>query len=73
MPLVTAIRQFPYVTGIISISAGAVAVKPIAILKTLEYSGDSLISNLIAYLQHQCTMGLQTNSGPILHSYFWRR
>jgi hypothetical protein len=40
MPLVTAMRQFPYITGIVSISADAVALKPIAILKTLEYSGD---------------------------------
>jgi hypothetical protein len=36
MSLVTAMRQFPYTTGIVSISAEAVALKPIAILKTLE-------------------------------------
>jgi hypothetical protein len=40
MPLVTAMWQFPYITGIVSISADAVALKPIAILKTLEYSDD---------------------------------
>jgi hypothetical protein len=40
MSLVTAMQQFPYITGIISISADAVVLKPIAILKTLEYLDD---------------------------------
>jgi hypothetical protein len=40
MPLVTAVREFPYIAGIASISADAVALKPIAILKTLENLGD---------------------------------
>jgi Gpi18-like mannosyltransferase len=33
-------RQFRYITGIVSISADAVVLKPIAILKTLEYLDD---------------------------------
>jgi hypothetical protein len=40
MSPVTAMRQFPYITGMVSISADAAASKPIAILKTLEYLGD---------------------------------
>jgi hypothetical protein len=40
MPPVTAMRQFPYFAGIVSISADAVALKPIAILKILENLGD---------------------------------
>jgi hypothetical protein len=36
MPLVIAMRQFQYIREIVSVSADAVALKPIAILTLLE-------------------------------------
>jgi hypothetical protein len=40
MPLMTAMRQFRYIRGMIWVSADAVALKPIAILKILELWGN---------------------------------